>query len=70
MMKANLPLSLVLWALVGAIVPCGAIIGGSTAVDERFPYFVSLADANGAHRCGGALIAPDMVLTAASCNAA
>lgn len=69
-MKATLPLSLVLWALVGAIVPCGAIIGGYEGVDERFPYFVSLVDANFAHRCGGALIAPDMVLTAASCNPA
>jgi V8-like Glu-specific endopeptidase len=34
---------------------------------ERYPYFVTLRDANNYHICGGTLIATDMVLTAAHC---
>ena len=60
-------------AVVAAILvqtgPSEAIIGGTTRTG-RFPYFVSLADANGDHQCGGTLIAADMVATAASCASA
>ena len=42
------------------------IIGGSEAVEGRFPYAVSLQNGP-ASFCGGSLIAKDVVLTAAHC---
>jgi trypsin len=42
------------------------IIGGTQAVDGRYPYAVSLRD-NLGHFCGGSLIAPNVVLSAAHC---
>jgi Trypsin len=39
------------------------LIGGETAPENRYPYYVSLQ-----HYCGGALIAPDIVLTAGHCK--
>jgi trypsin len=42
------------------------IIGGDEAVEGRYSYAVSLQDKNG-HFCGGSLIAPDVVLSAAHC---
>jgi len=42
------------------------IIGGREATDGRYPYAVSLQDSIG-HFCGGSLIAPDVVLSAAHC---
>ncbi|OXA46324.1 trypsin delta [Folsomia candida] len=43
------------------------IVGGEPANIEDFPYQVSL-QFNGAHFCGGSLISPDRVLTAAHCT--
>ena len=43
------------------------IIGGTEATEDRHSYAVSLSDDIG-HFCGGSLIAPDVVLTAAHCQ--
>jgi trypsin len=43
------------------------IIGGGATNSARFPYAVSIQDSIG-HFCGGSLIAPDMILTAAHCQ--
>jgi trypsin len=44
------------------------IIGGQFAADGRYPYAVSLTSF-GTPYCGGSLIAPDVVLSAAHCAA-
>ena len=44
------------------------VIGGTEAVDGRYSYAVSLQDSvGGRHFCGGSLIAPNVVLSAAHC---
>ncbi|MEJ2856299.1 MULTISPECIES: S1 family peptidase [unclassified Saccharothrix] len=58
--------ALVLAVLVLAATPAAAVVGGREATDQ--PWVVALYDANGNFYCGGALIAPDKVLTAAHCT--
>ena len=48
------------------VLPSKRIIGGIESPLGRHPYAVSLQDDRG-HFCGGSLIAPDVVLTAAHC---
>mmetsp|Transcript_11807 Transcript_11807/g.16879 ORF Transcript_11807/g.16879 Transcript_11807/m.16879 type:complete len:639 (-) Transcript_11807:1184-3100(-) len=43
------------------------IINGNDATNGRYPYTVSLQSGN-SHICGGSLIAPDVVLSAAHCE--
>jgi secreted trypsin-like serine protease len=45
------------------------VIGGDNAPDHRFAYAqITLQRSGDDHQCGGSLIAPDLVLTAAHCS--
>jgi Trypsin len=44
------------------------VFNGTDAVEGRFPYYVALYDKNDNFRCGGSLIAPNIVLSAAHCQ--
>ena len=51
------------------LIPQPRIIGGTNADKGRYPYMVSLVkNSTLKHKCGGVLVAKDMVLTAAHCE--
>ena len=54
-------------ASVAAHASPSTIIGGVNANEEAWPWIVSLSDSRGNHFCGGALIHPEIVVTAAHC---
>jgi len=71
-MKVLLVLLVVVAAAYGGAIPKlfapmqGRIIGGTQATPHEFPMIVSLKYM-GSHRCGGGIITPSHILTAAHC---
>lgn len=53
--------------LILPIAPAHAIVGGSAAPNGAYPFMAALVDSTDFQFCGGSVIAPTWVLTAAHC---
>lgn len=67
------PAGLLAWLQIAAasasvITPTPYIVNGVSSEKGRYPYLATLRELLGDHACGGTLIAPDLVLSAAHCD--
>jgi secreted trypsin-like serine protease len=72
--RAAVALAAVAAAVGGALFASGAsaepstrIVGGSVTTTDRFPYVMQITDASQSQFCGGTLVTPRKVVTAAHC---
>jgi trypsin len=69
---ALVPMAAVSVASAGQPSPSGAVdptvVGGTKASTSTYPYVVFLADSSGSQFCGGTLVKPNKVVTAAHCT--
>lgn len=71
--RATLPKMLILYVMVASIYQATALVNrslifnGKPVLHGEFTFMVNLKDQHGNHKCGGTLITPDTVLTAAHC---
>lgn len=66
-MRTSSCLLAVLAAVLCSTAPAGAVVGGVDSPAGTRPWVVALTDDTGRLFCGGALVAPDRVVTAAHC---
>ncbi|KAL7011959.1 hypothetical protein ACKWTF_014530 [Chironomus riparius] len=59
---------LFLGAVLANALPDRRIVGGYEATEGQYPWMISLRRASMSHRCGGSIIGPHWVLTAAHCT--
>jgi len=64
--RTLLALFAVIALVIVAALPSGAIVGGTPTEAEAVPWQVSLQDNEG-HFCGGSVVAPNTIVTAAHC---
>ncbi|XP_040211897.1 serine protease 33-like isoform X2 [Rana temporaria] len=57
------------YSVCGSPLVSGRIVGGTNAIDGKWPWQVAVKDkeSNGEYLCGGSLISPEWVMTAAHC---